>query len=131
MRDVIADITREWDSILHNQVRLEKGHIRMDEQSIQRDLKSKATMKIGDEWVTEFPPMRMAETLTGRPVCWVPNEVLPRFAKKLRDEMRMDVAVGNVAYYPYLSDARRQPGRHKYDWPINELNLSTMTMEVG
>jgi len=102
----------------------------MDENSIVRDLASKATMRIHGEWVTEFPPMRMAESLTGNPVCWVPSEVLPRFAKHLRDSMRMDVAVGDVAYYRFGGKGRDK-GRAKYEWSYSDFDLSMMTMEVG
>lgn len=132
MRALVYEIARMWDSIPQNQIKLEKGLLRMDELSIVRDLKRKATMRIGDDWVIEIPPMRKAESLSGHSVCWVPGEVLPRFAKYLRDSMQMDIAVGDVAYYRFGGKGRDK-GRKKYRWWLSgheEMDLSQMEMSI-
>lgn len=103
---------------------------------IARDVKSKATMRINGEYVAEIPPHRFTRTRTGKEILWLPGETLPRYAKHMRDTVKMDVAVGDVAYYEYRTDGygKRNRGRKYYKWWIgeghDELDLSTMTMGV-
>jgi hypothetical protein len=123
---------------LHNHgYRVEKGLIRMDERTAHRDLVNKATMKIGNEYVADVVPERYVRTLAGKLICLVPGETLPRYAKRLRDSMQIDVAVGDQAYYAYDESGRagRQRGRKYLAWWYSDthapLDFTQITMKAG
>lgn len=134
MRTQLAEISAKYNEL--NSVKLEKAQIRMEETVISRDVKAKATMKVSGEYVAEIPPHRFTETRGHRQALWLPGETLPRYARHMCETLRMDVIIGNQAYYSFnpTGKTRRQAGRQKYKWWIgtghDELDMAAITMEI-
>jgi hypothetical protein len=130
---MIAQITVTWK--MQFGWRVEKGLVRMDETTIARELGRKATMRVNGSYVTDSPPIRLVRApRSGKWVCWMPGETLPRCAKSYRERLNIDVAVGDVAYYSATRQGRSN-GRKRYTWWIgpghDELDLTQITMEVS
>jgi hypothetical protein len=119
--------------------RVEKGIIRMDETKVRRELISAATMRFGDEYSDAIPPWKIVDTKrcdSNSKILWLPGETLPRYAKQMCTEYRIDVACGNVRYYRYCKGrgVGTDTPRQYLEWWVgvgrDPLDMSQILVEV-
>jgi hypothetical protein len=119
----------------------------MDETKARRDYVNQATMRIDGEYSSEIPPQRIIVVKyrdSEKKVVWLPGETLPRYARRVCADMRIDVACGDVRYYRWSVNYGPKADRPKsflrgtplvfLQWNVGPsaegLDLATITMEV-
>jgi hypothetical protein len=141
MRDdcagVVEEVTAQW-AILYS-YRVEKGVIRMDETRARREHVGSATMLIAGEYSSEIPPQQIIKAKrkdSDKKIVWLPGETLPRYARRVCADMRIDVACGDVRYYRWSAGYGAKADRPLayLRWWVgpsaDDLDLSMITMEV-
>lgn len=134
---VVVEVSAQW-AILYD-YRVEKGVIRLDETKARREYVSSVTMLFSGEYSTEIPPQKIIEVKrrdSHKKIVWLPGETLPRYARQVCADMRMDVACGDVRYYRWSAGygAKSDKPRAYLHWNIgpsaDDLVLADITMEV-